>query len=318
MEADCFFDARTCFEDGLHLCSGKDAPHDLKVLLSGRIETANYKLAERNLNEAESAFSRGETTKAIDHLELVKTLTHDHELREKAEKLLLSFSLPEDDNAVLITPSSCSSCAGSAAGECGDTPHSESSLPLSEYYELLIQQLPPDQYQRYTGLGEKFAVAYSAASRDEHQEAFEALDNCANSLPEDIYLYERGKVLHRLGNDGEAEQDFRAAIGLNRANSLPWLALALLLRENNRFDDAAITVETMVAEQIMPEQALLLRADIFEATGDHEAAVHSYVELLQTPYAHAAAEKLYGLLLDMGRQSDAAVILKKYLNKSCH
>jgi Tfp pilus assembly protein PilF len=74
----------------------------------------------------------------------------------------------------------------------------------------------------------------------------------------------------------------------------------------------------MVAEHIMTEQALLLRAQIFEATGEHESAVNQYVELLQTPYARAAAEKLYGILLEIGRPSDAAVIFKKYLNKSCH
>ena len=112
--------------------------------------------------------------------------------------------------------------------------------------------------------------------------------------------------------------DLRMAIQLNGANSLAWIALALVLRESNRFQDTLETIESMVAGQIMPEQALLLRADIYEATGDHEGAVNQYVELLQTPYARAAAEKLYGILLEIGRQSDAATIFKKYLNKSCH
>ena len=123
---------------------------------------------------------------------------------------------------------------------------------------------------------------------------------------------------HRLGNDDEAEQHLRKAVQLNGANSLAWLALALLLRESNRFQDALVILESMVAEQILPEQALLLRADISEATGDHEGAVNQYVELLQTPYARTAAENLYEILMGMGRQSDAAVIFKKYLNKSCH
>ena len=74
----------------------------------------------------------------------------------------------------------------------------------------------------------------------------------------------------------------------------------------------------MVTGQILPEQALLLRAGIFEDCGDHEGAVNQYVELLQTPYARAAAEKLHGVLLEVGRQNDADVIFKKYLNKSCH
>lgn len=318
MESDSFFDARTCYEDGLKLCSGEDSGGDLKTLFSERIDTANRKLAERNLHEAECAYSRGEADKAIDHLELVKTLTYDPVLREKAEKLLLDFSQSNGDQGEQTNISSCASCAGSSGSECADSIHSDDSLPLLEYYELLIQQLPSDQYQRYAELGENFAYAYIAASRDEHHEALSGFENCYDTLPHDIYWYEKGKVLHRLGNDREAEQHLRKAVQLNSSNSLAWITLALVLRESNRFQDALTTIESMVAEHIMTEQALLLRADISEATGDHEGAVNQYVELLQTPYARAAAEKLCGILMEIGRQSDAAVIFKKYLNKSCH
>lgn len=318
MESDSFFDARTCYEDGLRLCSADDAGGELKTVFSERIETANRGLAERNLFEAECAYSRGDVDKARDHLELVITLTYDPVLREKAETLLLDFSPPDSEHGGQTTVSSCASCAGSSSSESADSMHQDDSLPLLEYYELLIQQLPADQYRRYAGLGEDFACAYIAASRDEHREALSGFENCSDSVPQDIYCYEKGKVLHRLGDDHEAEQHLRKAVQLNRTNSLAWLNLALVLRESMRFQDALATVDTMVAEQIMPEQALLLRAEICEVSGDHEGAVNQYVELLQTPYARAAAERLYGVLMEMGRQGDAAVIYKKYLNKSCH
>jgi tetratricopeptide (TPR) repeat protein len=322
MKSDSFFDARCCYEDGLKLSTGEDAGGASKTVFSERIDTANRKLAERNLHEAEFAYSRGDSAKAIDHLELVKTLTYDQILREKAEMLLLNFSQPHSDHGEQIDTSSCTSsctsCTDSSSSDGADSMYSDESLPLLEYYELLIQQLPADQYQRYAQLGEDFSEAYVAASRDQHQEALSGFQNCFDTLPHDIYWYEKGKVLHRLGNDREAEQHLRKAVQLNSTNSLAWITLALVLRESNRFQDALTAIETMVAEHIMPEQALLLRADIFEATGDHEGAVNQYVELLQTPYARAAAEKLYAILLEIGRQSDAAVIFKKYLNKSCH
>ena len=125
-------------------------------------------------------------------------------------------------------------------------------------------------------------------------------------------------MIHRLGNDHESEQCLRKAVQLNGTNSLAWLSLVLVLRESNHLQDALAAIDIMVAERIMPEQAQLLRADIFEMTGDHEGALNQYVELLQTPVARAAAERLYGILIEMGRQEDAAVIFKKYLGKSCH
>lgn len=317
MGSDCFFDARTCYEDGLKLCAGGDNG-DLKSVFIEKIDAANLKLAERNLQEAEFAYERGDVVKAVDHLELVKTLTYDPLLREKAERCLHDFSQVEEVHEDPVAISSCSSCSGSSGAACGDTSSLDESLPLMEYYDLLIQQMPDVQSQRYAGLGEDFAYAYISASKDEHHEALAGFEKCVDTLPQDIYWYEKGKVLHRLGNDQMAEQCLRSAIELNDANPLAWLTLALILRENNRFHDALIVIEQMVVGQIEPEQALLLRAEILEISGEHEHAVDQYVELLQTPYARAAAERLHGVLLEIGRNNDAAVIFKKYLHKSCH
>ncbi len=318
MASDSFFDARTCYEDGLHLCGNDSSYGDLSKVFKGRIETANLKLAERNIIEAESAYSRGDISKAKEHLELVKTLTYDVLLREKAEKLLLKFSHPDLDDAERSGVQSCGSCTGFSGNDSVEIVPTDDSLPLMEYFELLIQQLPRSEYLRYAELGENFACAYVAASRDQHNEALSGFEECSDSLPRDIYCYEKGKLFHRLGNDCDAEGLFRSAIQLNASNSLAWLSLVLILTENNRFVDALNVIESMVSENIMPEQALLLRGDIFEATGDYEAAMNQYVELLQTSYARVAGEKLYGVLLERGRESDAAVIFKKYLKKSCH
>ena len=40
-------------------------------------------------------------------------------------------------------------------------------------------------------------------------------ENCSETLPQDIYWYEKGKVQHRLGNDSEAEKYLRTAVQLN-------------------------------------------------------------------------------------------------------
>ena len=49
MESGSYFDARTCYEDGMRLCSGDDSHGNLKTLFSERIDSANRKLGERNL-----------------------------------------------------------------------------------------------------------------------------------------------------------------------------------------------------------------------------------------------------------------------------
>ncbi|MDD2852953.1 MAG: hypothetical protein PHY09_13770 [Desulfuromonadaceae bacterium] len=321
MESDRFFDARTCYQDGVELLSDCDDSAQKDVFFE-RIAVANRKLAGLNLQEAEHAHARGDVDKAIDHLELAKTLTDDLDVRKQADALLLRYEQPQVQPQIPAakpsTSSSCASCSGSSTHESPEAVNPSETLTLMEYYELLIHQLPADQQQRYSLLGEEFAHAYVAASQDQHQEALAAFERCSSTLPLDIFCYEKGKILHRMGNDRESEQYLRQAVQHNANHSLAWINLALVLREGNRFQETLSVIETMITNGIMPEEALLLRADILVATGEHDAAVNQYVELLQTPWASAAAEKLCVILMEMGREGDAAVIFKKYMKKSCH
>jgi len=318
LDSEAFFDARTCYEDGLKRCSDTDSENDLKLTFQQRIEAANLKLAELNLSEARFAFSRGDTVKAIDHLELVKTLTYDAVVREKAETMLNECRVADDAPAEQVKASACGTCSHTTGIDCADSPQDDDSLHPMEYYDLLIRQLPTEQYQRYVELGEDFAYAYVAASQDRHEDALTRLEQCAGTVDQDIYCCEIGKVLHRLGKDLEAEQYLRKALQHNRSNTLIWLNLAMLMIDSGRIAECMQVLDTMIAEELMPEQAMLMRAEILEASGDLDGAINQYTPLLTTAYARSAAEKLYGALLAVGRQNDAAVIFKKYLGKCCH
>jgi len=318
LESGSFFDARTCYEDGLQRCTDSVTDLDLIDKFKKRIDTANYKLAELNLSEAEFAFSRGDIRKAIDNLELVKTLTYDANIREKAEVLLRQCCATDDRTEEQVKSSDCGSCSHTSDSNDAESPHYDESLPPMEYYDLLIRQLPTEQYLRYSDLGEDFAYAYIATSQDKHEEALTRLKKCAGITSQDIYYCETGKVLHRLGRDLDAEQHLREALRINRSNTLTWYNLALLLIEGGRLDECMQVLDTMVAEELMPGEAMLMRAEIMESMEDHEGAINQYTQLLTTSYARTAAEKMYGILLLIDRQNDAAVIFKKFLGKCCH
>ncbi len=318
LDSEAFFDARSCYEDGLQRCTGLNSSDDLHKTFQERINTANYKLAGLNLTEAGFCISRGDIVKAIDHLELVKTLTYDADIREKADSMLLECQSSDDSTSEHVNPSACGSCSGATGSDCADSLHYDESLPPMEYYDLLIRQLPADQYHRYAELGEDFAYAYIAASQDRHEEALSAMKQCVADVSQDIYLCEYGKILHRLGNDLEAEQSLTKALQLNRSNTQIWYNLALLLIDSGRLDESLQILETMINEGLMPEQAMLMRAEILEATGDLDGAISQYTPLLTTPYARSAAEKLHVVLLHAGRQSDAELVFKNYLGKCCH
>lgn len=316
-----YFDARVCFEDGLNLIPVVDSQHALASEFQNKISECNEGLALLNLSEAEHSISRNDITKAIDLLELVKSLSNNQNLREKADSLLCGLNNESVTEITQKPPVTCTSCHSN--GSHGSEMHEEISVPgeglsTHEYFDLLIHELPMAEYERYSKLGEEFAYAYVAAGKEAHADAIRLLDQWNHAGDEDIYLCEKGKILHRIGNDIDAERHLRAAISLARTNSLSWLALTQLLIDKGRIEEALSNLNTMIAENLLFEQSKLMRADIYAAYGQPEQAINEYVELLETSLKRSVAERLHEVLLQCNRNVDAARIFKIYLGKCSH
>jgi tetratricopeptide (TPR) repeat protein len=318
LAAHSYYEARSAFEAGLQACRGDVELSGLARQLEARIGETHRAMAELNLHEAEHALRQGMVDKAVEHLELAKTLTDDGKIREKADHLLAGLEEKSNNTEPLAPAASCSSCSHGAIDDHEAPPETSVDLPLSEHYDLLIHQLPEEMYGRYSALGEDFAYMFIAASRDNHQEALELLEQWFDGSDRDIYCYEKGKILHRLGRIKESEACLHDAIGVNGHNPLPHLGLALLLIDDHRLDEAARQLDAMIAADIFTGQALMMRGEVYQLAGDTDAAIGLYGTLLDTPLARAAAEKLHGLLLESNRQPEAAHIYKRYLGKCQH
>jgi predicted negative regulator of RcsB-dependent stress response len=313
-----YYESRSAFEAGLLACQGKGEHAAIAQKLEIRISETNRAMAELNIQEAEHALRCGAVDKAIEHLELAKALTDDTNIREKADHLLIGLAEKPHDTEEVAPAASCSSCSGSHLDVREGSHETEIDLPVLEHYDLLIHQLPEEMYTRYAALGEKFAYTFIAASRDSHQEALKLLEQWFEGSDRDIYCYEKGKILHRLGRIIESEACMRESIGDNSNNPLPHLGLALLLIDDHRLDEAASQLDTMISNEIFTGQALMMKGEVFQLAGDTDAAIHLYSKLLDTSLARAAGEKLYGLLLECDRKPEAAHIFKRYLSKCQH
>jgi tetratricopeptide (TPR) repeat protein len=159
---------------------------------------------------------------------------------------------------------------------------------------------------------------YISASHDQHAEALELLEKWFKGSDRDIYCYEKGKILHRLGKISESETYMLESIRENIHNPLPQLGLALLYIEEHRLEDAARQIDAMIAAEIFTGQALMMRGEVFELSGDLEGAIRQYGSLLETPIARSAAERLHEILVECNRQPEAANIFKRYLGKCQH
>jgi len=321
-EACSFFESRNAYEEGLQRylnANGAETTDDTTGVFVAKIALANRALAEMNIVEAEHAIGRGAPVKAAEHLELALSLTDDAILREKAEILLANLAENTNDTNTLASPGgACASCSPTEPQTQASSPCEDPSLSDMDYYDLLIRQLPGEMYGRYAGLGEKFAYSYLAASRDDHTAALELLEEWYDGSSRDIYRYEQGMILHRLGNSRDAEKCLLDALAENPVNPLPHLGLALLLLDARRLEEAAERLDRMIAGEILPEQALMLRGDTCQLTGDADGAIRHYGMLLPTPFARPAAEKLHDVLMQCDRHQEARAVFKRYLAGCCH
>src|SRR5512137_724037 len=80
-----YYEARLAYEAGLDACRGVEGREGLVLSLEMKLAATGHAMAELNLREAEHAIQTGAAGKAIEYLELAKTLTGDAELRKKAE-----------------------------------------------------------------------------------------------------------------------------------------------------------------------------------------------------------------------------------------
>ena len=312
-----YYEARSAFEAGLNACRGIPDHDEIARKLEISIRETNRAMAELNMQEAEHALRMGSIDKAVEHLELAKTLTTDVEIREKAEHLLAGLEEKTNNTEVLAPAAGCSSCSSGSLHEHEAPTETDVDLPVLEHYDLLIHQLPEEMYARYSSLGEKFACTFIAASRDSHQDALVLLEQWFDGSQRDIYWYEKGKILHRLGRINESETCLRESIRENSHNPLPHLGLALLLIDDQRLEEASLQLDAMIAADIFTGQALMMKGEVFQLTGNSEAAIQLYGKLLDTSLARAAAEKLHELLLECNRQPEAAHIYKRYLGNKC-
>lgn len=323
LQQECFFDARSAFEEAFQLLEREKAGQDEARILQchSGIAMANTGLARLNVKEAEYSITAGAMVKAADHLELALSLTEDPLIKQEAARLLErleSLSQNQENKEIPTKSSGCSSCSSGAAHApvaAADIEH-EFEMSEADHFDLLIRQLPVDLYNRYSNLGEKFIEAYLAISRDHHKQALSILEAWFDGKDRDIFYYEKAMVLYRLGKTSEAERYLKEAIIENSTNPLPHLSLSLLLLELERLPEAAIQLDSMIDSGILTEQATLLRGNTYSRTGDTEAAIKCYASLLSTSFSRPAAENLHQLLLECGREADAASVFKNYL-KGC-
>ncbi len=316
-----YAEARFCYGDALEKLGSDDG--SLRGEIMARLEEAGEALAVMNLEEGERCLTDGDVVKAHDHLLLAREFSVAPETSARVALLARTLAATEPSSLVpvpLEQNDSCGSCAGgSRAPMTGEPPHAATDGHLSseERFELMTAPLPEELVRRYRALGGRFALAYLLSHDGDDEAAARILASITIPASQDIILYELALIRHRQGNTGECETLLRQALRVNDRNSLCCLALVDLLVVSERSGEALELLDAMIAGELLPAQALMVKGDIQEHLGLDEGALGSYALLLESPHKKDAATKIIPLLEKLGRGDEARQLYKRYVKGCC-
>lgn len=319
LEAGRFAEARLLLQDALDRLDA-NAPENgpMVAVIKDKMTLTGNRLAEMNLVEAGHCLKLGDAAKASEHLNLSLELAEDVTLRQKAEKLLAT--LDRDTPPVHHhhgKGGSCGGCGGSSSQLDETVELHDDGLSEHDRFELLIRPLPGDLPERYTRLGEEFAIGYLAAHGGDQATATGIFERLLAAGENDILLYELAILSHQRGDSRRCETLLRRALSLNDANPLCNLSLVQLLTEKGRFDEAVPLLMRMRERDILSDQAGMFLGEIHRVRGESEKAIDQFTQLLSTSFKREAAERLVGLLEAGGRSQEATFVAKQYLKGCC-
>jgi predicted negative regulator of RcsB-dependent stress response len=314
-----YSDARDTFAEAMHKMAKSDAEDiSMASLLREKFAETGNRLGEMNLSEAEHALNNGDHKKAEDHLRIVSELAEDAALREKAEKLLAGLVAESPRKKINDANHSCFNCKDDSDQTTHES-HAVDEQPAAEdRFALYIHTLPGNLGERYAGMGEKFAHGCLLNLDGDGEGALKVFLEISAEAENDILDYEIAIIYYQKGDLKNCERQLRRAIELNGLNPLCHLGIVQLLVEIDRVAEALPFLEQMINADILPDQARLLRGDVYLLLEDDTRAVESYSQVLSSPkHAKEAAEKLIPLLEKQGRPEEAAYLAKKFMKGCC-
>lgn len=321
-----YAEARGCYDDALDKI-GADDGSIRDEIVAGK-GAAGDALAVVNLDEAERCLNEGDAVKALDHLELAREFALAPEVNHRVDLLSRRLSAPAPTTLPAGFPEKDASCASSscAGGSCNPAADalsvpppaaSDGHLSPEERFELMTAALPEDLPRRYRALGGRFAEAYLLSHDGDDEAAARILASITIPASQDIILYERALIRHRQEDPRECEALLRQAFRANDRNPLCCLALVDLYVGTERAEEALALLDAMIAEELLPAQALMIKGDIQEHLGLDGQALDSYAVLLESPYKKDAATKIIPILEKLGRGDEARQIFTQYVKGCC-
>lgn len=283
-------------------------------------------LAELNLTEGEGCLRSGDGARAGEHFALAAAQARSEALSQRiadAQKRLASS--PEPPSA---PPSKAGHGCGASCSSSGATGHPKThdstapgELDPTTRLELILATYPAEWASSYTHAGEMFKEAFLLAHECNEAEALERFSQIPEAERSDLFYFERGALLGRLGEVERGCRDLEKALVLNPGHLLAMETLITLEISSGQETAAQQRLEKMLRSDTVPAFWAFCHgclATLCARRGDFDAALQHGQMAIEAGSREPELILLVASLLEqVGRLDDAESLLQTLPGGGC-
>ena len=278
-------------------------------------------LAAMNMEEGSWEQQSGNLLRAREGYQLAIEQARSSQLRERAERALAALDRgqpPSEEQAVDANPAlhaGCNSCTPAAAPRADGV---GADLDEETRMELLLATLTPDLAARYLAAGTEFRQAWLTAQDGDEKLALELLAKVPAAERNALFLFERGSLMMRSGQNHKARQDLQAALAAEPDLFPAYDTLTEILIAEGRSDELQKSLKQNIAEERFVGYCWARLAELHAQRGALEPALAAGLTAIDEGVADPGLIMLCSQLLERAeRFAEAEALLMRMPGGGC-
>lgn len=227
-------------------------------------------LARLNLDEALGLRHCGKGEQAEEYFQLALEKVCSDELKAEIEQVRAGRQQAETVEKGGSGLSGCSSCSSGQVVELEDYIAPED---VDQQMELILTSYPDDLAERYLGKGKTFQEAFLLAQCGQESESLNKWAQVEKQEQDDLYFFELGSLLARVGELGKAKSLLEKALKINPALMVAVDALLPVLLADSDYKGAEKQLRKLVESGSSPAYCHAQLASVYARQGEMDKAV---------------------------------------------
>ncbi|BCR05021.1 hypothetical protein DESUT3_20900 [Desulfuromonas versatilis] len=290
--------------------------------LAGLLEQAGDGLAELNLGEGEACLRGGDQVRAAEHFDLALQQARSQSLKSAVTAARERLGSTTAAAAVRTPPASpaahgsCADCRPASATQ--EQLEDQDDLDTETRLELILASYPQELAERCHELSGTFLEAFLLAHEGREPEAMERFEQVAMGNRDDLFYFERGSLLGRLGQVDQACSDLERAAQLNPGHPLVLETLITLELTAGRDASAEARLRQLLDQGQSGGFCQAALADLSARRGNQEACLEHALQAIGAGWNDPNTLLLAASLLEKSnRLSEAEALLSRISGKGC-